>query len=327
MSSVRPLSLAARDAIENLPMDFTSALSTIQHQQVLEAFSQLDFLSQGSQHPKLFQFRCLVSLLSARHVVLRAATGSGKTLAMILPLLLSPDKTAITVTPLKLLQRDHVQEFEQYGIPSIAINHDTPSDKNLWNELFVTSYSLAHQHPTHSKTAQRALLRKKPSFQDIQPDFSSPTFEALRNRIIGGTQTTHDEVAADLIAAWQQDLALRAVAWTRQMDEDVRLTAEATRAELELRDQERLQLEHEAKVELREAEKKKPKINDFVAGVAVGDTLTPYPSQYTIHKLKAFEYVELWYFSPDGCKATADEAKTNADNTFGFTKVEDFIAL
>ncbi|KAG2043871.1 hypothetical protein BDR03DRAFT_851016, partial [Suillus americanus] len=87
-----------------------------------------------------FQLRCLISLLSARHVVLRAATGSGKTLAMILPLLLSPDKTAITVTPLKLLQRDHVQEFEQYGIPSIAINHDTPSDKNLWNRVYTGGF-------------------------------------------------------------------------------------------------------------------------------------------------------------------------------------------
>ncbi|KAG2093093.1 uncharacterized protein F5147DRAFT_642663 [Suillus discolor] len=85
MSSVRPLSLAARDTIENLPTDFTGALSTTQHQQVLEAFSRLDLLSQGSQRPKLFQLRCLISLLSARHVVLRAATGSGKTLAMILP--------------------------------------------------------------------------------------------------------------------------------------------------------------------------------------------------------------------------------------------------
>ncbi|KAG2071436.1 hypothetical protein BDR04DRAFT_1098206 [Suillus decipiens] len=68
--------------------------------QVLDAFSRLDLISQG--RPKL-------------HVVLRAATGSGKTLAMILPLLLSPNKIAITVTPLKLLQQDHVHEFKQYG--------------------------------------------------------------------------------------------------------------------------------------------------------------------------------------------------------------------
>ncbi|KAG1831192.1 hypothetical protein DFJ58DRAFT_736725 [Suillus subalutaceus] len=55
MSFVRPLSLAARDAIENLPMDFTSARSMAQRQQVLEAFAQLDFIYQGSQRPKLFQ--------------------------------------------------------------------------------------------------------------------------------------------------------------------------------------------------------------------------------------------------------------------------------
>ncbi|KAG1787468.1 uncharacterized protein HD556DRAFT_1246761 [Suillus plorans] len=46
-----------------------------------------------------------------------------------------------------------------------------------------------------------------------------------------------------------------------------------------------------------------------------------------IHRLKSFKYIELWYFSPDECKATADEAKTNADDAFGFTKVEDFVAL
>ncbi|KAG2070577.1 hypothetical protein BDR04DRAFT_1099836 [Suillus decipiens] len=83
MFSVQPLSLAARDAIEDLPTDFMTV------------------------------------------------TGSGKTLAMIFPLLLSPNKIAITVTPLKLLQRDHVHKFGQYGIPSITINHDTPHDQAL----------------------------------------------------------------------------------------------------------------------------------------------------------------------------------------------------
>ncbi|KAG2106209.1 uncharacterized protein F5147DRAFT_535419, partial [Suillus discolor] len=95
---------------------------TIQIQQVLlEAFAHLDFVSKDTKIPKLFQLKALVSLLAGRHVVLRAATGSGKT-----PLLLSPDKPmAITVTPLKLLQKDHVKEFEEYGVRSIAINHDT----------------------------------------------------------------------------------------------------------------------------------------------------------------------------------------------------------
>ncbi|KAG2065624.1 hypothetical protein BDR04DRAFT_1108150 [Suillus decipiens] len=123
MFSVQPLSLAARDAIEDLPTDFTSALSIPQHQQVLDAFSRLDLISQGSQRPKLFQLKCLILLLSARHVVLRAATGSGKTLAMILPLLLSPNKIAITVTPLKLLRRDHVRGRYSFIIIITLLKH------------------------------------------------------------------------------------------------------------------------------------------------------------------------------------------------------------
>ncbi|KAG2079489.1 hypothetical protein BD769DRAFT_1400664, partial [Suillus cothurnatus] len=33
-----------------------------------------------------------------------------------------------------------VQEFEQYGILSIAINHDTPSDKTLWSCVSTGAY-------------------------------------------------------------------------------------------------------------------------------------------------------------------------------------------
>ncbi|KAG2366476.1 hypothetical protein BDR07DRAFT_1449378 [Suillus spraguei] len=143
------------------------------------------------------------------------------------------------------------------------------------------------------------------SYGNMQPNFSSPTFEGLRNQIIGGTQTTHEEVAADLSTTWQQDHNLCTT-------EDTRLAAEATKAEQEQAEQEHLWLELKAETEL---------------WMAVGDTLTPRPSQYAIHKLKSFEYIKLWYFSPDGCKTTADEAKTNADDTFGLTKVDNFVAL
>ncbi|KAG0692213.1 hypothetical protein DFH29DRAFT_861058 [Suillus ampliporus] len=162
---------------------------------------------------------------------------------------------------------------------------------------------------------------------DIQPDFASPMFEALRDRIISGTQTMHQEVAADLAAAWQNDHDLRTTAWVAQANEDAHLAAKATQAEREHAEQERTHLEQEAEAELRKAEKKKPKINDFKSGTAIGDTLTPRPSQYAIHKLKSFKYVELWYLSLDGCKETSDEAKSSADDTFGLTRVDDFIAL
>ncbi|KAG1812548.1 uncharacterized protein BJ212DRAFT_1276643, partial [Suillus subaureus] len=120
---------------------------------------------------------------------------------------------------------------------------------------------------------------------------------------------------------------LRSITWVKQETEDVCLAAEATQAEHEHLEQERLCIEQETKAELCKAEKKKPRINNFKSGMAVGNTLTPRPSQYAIHKLKTFEYVELWYFSPDGCKETSDEAKSSANDTFGFAKVDDFITL
>ncbi|OAX33378.1 hypothetical protein K503DRAFT_869581 [Rhizopogon vinicolor AM-OR11-026] len=162
---------------------------------------------------------------------------------------------------------------------------------------------------------------------EMEPNFASATFEALRNRIIGNTQMTHAEAANELTAGWQQDHIIRIAAWNQQVNEDNRLAAEVAQAEQEQLEQEQRLLEQEAENECREMEKKKPKINDFSAGTSVSDTLTPRPSQYAIHKLKSFEHVELWYFSPDGCKETADESKSSADGTFGFTKVEDFVAL
>ncbi|KAG1906234.1 uncharacterized protein F5891DRAFT_1125632 [Suillus fuscotomentosus] len=162
---------------------------------------------------------------------------------------------------------------------------------------------------------------------DVEPDFASATFEGLRNRIIGNSQTTHAEAANKLTVGWQQDCDIRVAAWNQQVTEDARLAAEQAQTMRELLEQEEWTREQEAENECWEAKKKKPKINDFMVCTSVSDTLTPHPSQYAIHKLKSFEYVELWYFSPDGCKETADEAKSSADGTFGFTKVEDFVAL
>ncbi|KAG1907548.1 uncharacterized protein F5891DRAFT_974248 [Suillus fuscotomentosus] len=162
---------------------------------------------------------------------------------------------------------------------------------------------------------------------DIEPDFASLTFEGIRNRIIGNTQMTHDEAANELITGWWQDRDIRLAAWTIQENEATWLAAEAAHTKQECIDQECQLAEQEAETEHKEVEKKKPKINDFKVGTSVSDNLTHCPSQYAIHKLKSFEYVELWYFSPDSCKDTADEAKSSADGTFGFTKVDDFVAL
>jgi hypothetical protein len=76
-----------------------------------------------------------------------------------------------------------------------------------------------------------------------------------------------------------------------------------------------------------EAEKKKPKMNDFQEMTMVGNYIAPHPLQYALHHLEDFEYLELWYLTQEGCADAAQHQHTQNDNTFGLTKVDDVVAL
>ena len=69
--------------------------------------------------------------MSGQDCLIDVGTGYGKTLCMIIPCLLSPNYISIIVSPLKRLQAVQVLEFERYGIKTLAINKDTPSDSEL----------------------------------------------------------------------------------------------------------------------------------------------------------------------------------------------------
>ncbi|KAG1838659.1 hypothetical protein C8R48DRAFT_680024 [Suillus tomentosus] len=85
--------------------------------------------------------------------------------------------------------------------------------------------------------------------------------------------------------------------------------------------------EAEAERERTEAEKKKPKMNGFDKASSIGDFLNPCPAQYAIQKLTNFEYVELWYFPPEGCKDALRSSHSIAENDLSFTRVDDQLAL
>ena len=55
--------------------------------------------------------------------------------------------------------------------------------------------------------------------------------------------------------------------------------------------------------------------------------IAPCPSPFAINKLKSFEYVELSYFTPEGCASAAEENRATAEEAFGLTKVDGFVAL
>jgi len=51
-------------------------------------------------------------------------------------------------------------------------------------------------------------------------------------------------------------------------------------------------------------ERKKPKLPDFEVDMSPPDFLCKRAAQYARKKLNNFEYIELWYFTPDGCTDT-----------------------
>ncbi|KAG2086725.1 hypothetical protein BD769DRAFT_1373499, partial [Suillus cothurnatus] len=85
--------------------------------------------------------------------------------------------------------------------------------------------------------------------------------------------------------------------------------------------------EAEAEKDHLETEKKKPKMNGFSAMVTIGDAIAPHPSQYTIQKLNSFEYIELWYFPPEGCKEAMKTLHPIADDTFSLAKLDNQLTI
>ncbi|KAJ7698139.1 P-loop containing nucleoside triphosphate hydrolase protein [Mycena rosella] len=128
-----PMSESALNAFKALPAHFMTHLTRAERVVVLDAFLYLDFSSKGTKVPRELQLRATLAVKAGKDLLVRSGTGSGKTLAMILPVLsLARNSVVITVSPLRLIQDNHVAEFRKYGISSIAINSFTPDDPVLW---------------------------------------------------------------------------------------------------------------------------------------------------------------------------------------------------
>jgi len=56
----------------------------------------------------------------------------------------------------------------------------------------------------------------------------------------------------------------------------------------------------------------------------------PRPSAYVLNKLRNFEWVELFYFTPEGCDAALEDYggdRSTSNKTFGFSEVNGVVAL
>ncbi|KAG1795898.1 uncharacterized protein BJ212DRAFT_1450699 [Suillus subaureus] len=143
---------------------------------------------------------------------------------------------------------------------------------------------------------------------EAQLNFESTAYAGWLNALVTGGITREDALE-NMANGWRFERQECITLWEEQHE----------RAEKEAEEQE----EH------REAKKKKPKINDFDAGSVVANIIIPCPAQYAIQKIKSMEYVELWYFSPDGCHEASTTARStlDSDDAYGFAKVDSTVAL
>ena len=157
-------------------------------------------------------------------------------------------------------------------------------------------------------------------------DFTG-AYAAVRQIMSNNGQINNDQAIEQLTAAWNQTHAQEVDTWNQQVQANLAEQAELTRLAEEEDTRQQAEDEHQKEEEKEELEKKWLKINDFDESKIVADHVMPRPSQFAIGKLKSFNFVELWYFTDEGCTEAQDTSKAQLDNTYGITKVDDLIAL
>ena len=73
--------------------------------------------------------------------------------------------------------------------------------------------------------------------------------------------------------------------------------------------------------------KKKAMFVDFDLNAPIASRVPHSPSEYAIGKVKNIEYIELWYFTTEGCREAGKATPLVADDTFRILKTNSGIAL
>lgn len=162
---------------------------------------------------------------------------------------------------------------------------------------------------------------------EVCPGYDSNVHEPLRVALMHRFALTEEQAIVRLTDIWTADRTQRAEAWNRQRVEQQQAEELALREQREEEEEQRRLEEQEAEQERKDAEKKKPKINDFDSALASPSVIVPRPSQYAIQKLASFEFVEMWYFSPEGCAEAACNHRSQADDAFGLAASNDILTI
>ncbi|KAH9016092.1 hypothetical protein EDB85DRAFT_1875347 [Lactarius pseudohatsudake] len=168
--------------------------------------------------------------------------------------------------------------------------------------------------------------------QAVCPSFESAEWDFLRQLMVDAHQgvipLTPEEATQKLKDTWARENGAKVAAWDAQVEQDCAEQAELDRLAQEDADAQLAQRQKEAEDQLREAERKKPKFNDFDPDCVIGDWIEARPAPYAINKLNSLEYVKLDYFTTKGCnEASADVSNLTSQDTLAFTQSDSTISV
>jgi hypothetical protein len=79
--------------------------------------------------------------------------------------------------------------------------------------------------------------------------------------------------------------------------------------------------------EVQHSSRKKAVFIDFDLDTTIADRIPHTPSQFAVGRIQDMEYVELWYFTTEGCKEASKATPTTADNTYGILSTDSGLTL
>ena len=138
------------------------------------------------------------------------------------------------------------------------------------------------------------------------PDWNSDAFNQLKQQVIERFQCSEEDAVARLQAMWGNA--------TQSLLERVR-TPSPNRSPSPSRPPPSPPL------------KRKVTFPDFDLHAPIADRIPCPPSQFAAGKIESLDYVELWYFTIEGCNEASKATPTTMDDTFGLLNTETGLTL
>ena len=131
------------------------------------------------------------------------------------------------------------------------------------------------------------------------PDHAGPFYQAIQDVMIQNGMPAEQAIQV-LDNSWNLNHDARILAWDQRIADDAAAVQQQPPQQPPLEDiipQVQPAPDHDAD----NAERRKPKMKDFNENATIGDYVSPRPAQYALRRVEEFEYVELWYFTTEGC--------------------------